>query len=291
MEPKTALVTGGSRGLGLATAKELARQGWRLVITARDQADGDAAAAEIRAVAPAARVEAWPLDLASQGSVRAFAERYLASDLPLHLLLENAGIIAQKERQLNDAGLEMQFAVNHLGHFLLTELLLERLKASAPARIVVVSSTMHIEGVGPGKPPRFEFDNLDGHRDWDGMVFYRNSKLANMWFTYALARRLEGTGVTVNSLCPGFVPATAVPRATGFEYVLFRYVFPWLPGARTVDQAAKHIGWVSTAPELEGVSGKFYADLKERPSSDRSYDQALQEQLWTVSEELVGAHA
>lgn len=289
---QVALVTGGNRGLGFATAERLARAGYRLVITARSASDGEKAASRIRASVPGADVEALALDLARRGSVRAFARDWHASGRPLHLLVLNAGIIAQDHLERSEDGLELQFATNHLGHFLLTNLLRDVLEASAPARIVVVSSTMHIEGTGPGKGPAFDFDDLDAHAGpYDGMVAYRNSKLANMWFTYALHRRLAGTGVTVNALCPGFVPATATVKATGLQYVLFRYVFPWVPMARTVDQASKHIAWVATAPELDGRSGGFYADLAERRSSDLSYDEALQERLWAVSERLVEAPA
>ena len=181
----------------------------------------------------------------------------------------------------------MQFATNHLGHFLLTTLLEERLVASAPARVVVVSSTMHIPGGCPGKGPIFDFEDLDGHKGgYDKFVAYRNSKLANMWFAYALHRRLADRGVTVNALCPGFVPETAVPNARGLDWFLMRWVYPWMPFARTVERSSDHMAWVATSPELEGISGKFFADKAERPSSDLSHDQALQERLWQVSLDL-----
>ncbi|MEQ1502197.1 MAG: SDR family NAD(P)-dependent oxidoreductase [Myxococcota bacterium] len=288
MTARVALVTGGSRGLGRATAERLARAGYQVVLTARSAGDGAAAAAAIRAAVPGSTVEAMALDLASTSSVRAFADQWHRRGLPLHLLLNNAGIIAPATRAVNADGLELQFATNHLGHFLLTRLLEDVLVASAPARVVVVSSTVHIEGVGPGKGPRFEWDNLDAHRDWDAMTFYRNSKLANVWFTYALARRLASRGVTVNALCPGFVPETAVATATGLQYLMFRFVLPWVPQARTVEVASGHIAFVATDPSLDGVTGRFFADSAERRSSDASYDPALQEQLWTVSESLTG---
>lgn len=284
---KVALVTGGNRGLGFATATRLARAGYHVVITARRVDEGARAAAELRRAVPGARVEAMPLDLASRGSVHAFVASWRERGLPLHLLLANAGIIAQDHLERSEDGLEMMFATNHLGHFLLITLLRDALVASAPARVVVVSSTMHIEGTGPGRGPAFDFDDLDAHGPYDGMVAYRNSKLANMWFTYALARRLAGTGVTVNALCPGFVPETATVKATGLQYVMFRYVFPWLPQARSVEQASAHIAWVATAAELEGRTGGFYADGAARDSSAASYDEALQERLWEASERLV----
>lgn len=286
-QKQVAIVTGGNRGLGLATAKKLAARGFHVVLTARDERAGAAAVDEIRRDVPGARLDAMTLDLASLASVRSFAAAFRARRLPLHLLVENAGLIAAERLERSADGLEIQFATNHLGHFLLTRLLEDLLVASAPARVVVVSSSMHIPGSGPGKGPDFDYENLDASKSYDPMVFYRNSKLANVWFAYALARRLEGRGVTVNALCPGFVPATGVDRAQGLQRLLFRFVFPWLPQARTVEQAATHMTWVATAPELEGVTGKFLVDRAARPSSEESYDVAKQERLWRFSEEAV----
>jgi NAD(P)-dependent dehydrogenase (short-subunit alcohol dehydrogenase family) len=283
---KVALVTGGGRGLGLATAKKLGAAGYHVVVTARDLASGEATAAAIRAAGGSA--EAMSLDLASLRSVRAFAEAYRKKGLPLHLLHLNAGLMAFSPTiEKNEDGLEMQFATNHLGHFLLERELEDVLVGSAPARVVVVSSTMHIPGQGPGKGPDFDYDNLRGEKYYDAMSFYRNSKLANVWFAYALSRRLSGKGVTVNALCPGFVPATGVASVKGFQRFLFKYVFPLMPNARTVEQASDHIVWVATAPELAAVTGKFFADKKERRSSDESYDVAKQEKLWDFSERFV----
>jgi NAD(P)-dependent dehydrogenase (short-subunit alcohol dehydrogenase family) len=287
---KVALVTGANRGLGLAASTRLARAGYRVVLTARDLRAGEATAEAIRREVPGAVLDVMALDLASLASVRAFAQAYRERGLPLHLLLNNAGLLTTDALARSADGHELCFATNHLGHFLLTKLLEDVLVASAPARVVVVSSTMHIEGSGPGRGPAIDFgsdDLFDASQPYDGMIAYRNSKLANMWFSYALARRLVGTGVTVNALCPGFVPSTAVPTATGMRYLLFRFVFPWVPAARTVDAAAEHIAWVATAPELDGVSGRFYTDKAERRSSEPSYDEALQERLWALSERLV----
>lgn len=288
---RVAVVTGGNRGLGLASARKLARAGYHVVLAVRDAKAGAVVAREIAAEIPGAEADAMALDLASLGSVDAFVAAFRARGLPLHLLLCNAGLIASETLKTNEDGLEIQLATNHLGHFHLVTSFRDVLERSAPARVVVVSSTVHIAGTGPGKGPDFDYDNLAGQKSYDPMVFYRNSKLANVWFTYAMARRLEGTGVTVNALCPGFVPETAVPTAKGLQRVLFRWVFPLLPAARTVEQGATHIAWVCTAPELEGVTGKFFADQKERASSEESHDVAKQERLFTWSEQRVNARA
>ncbi len=283
---KVALVTGGNRGLGLVTAKKLGAAGYHVVVTARDLASGEAVADAI--VAAGGSAQAMRLDLSSPPSIRAFAKAYRETGLPIHLLHLNAGLMAfAKEIETNEAGFEKQFATNHLGHFLLERELEDVVVRSAPARIVVVSSTMHIPGQGPGKGPDFDFGNLRGEKYYDAMTFYRNSKLANVWFSYALSRRLEGKGVTVNALCPGFVPETGGASTKGFQRFLFKYVYPLVPNAKTAAQAAEHIVFVATSPSIEGVTGKFFADSKERPSSDESYDVAKQEKLWDFSERAV----
>jgi NAD(P)-dependent dehydrogenase (short-subunit alcohol dehydrogenase family) len=286
-EKKVAIVTGGNRGLGLATAKKLARSGYHVVLAARDEAATAAAADELRREIPGAEADAMRLDLSSLASVRAFADAFRARGLPLHLLLNNAGLIGRDQLQKSGDGLEIQLATNHLGHFLLTRLLEDILVRSAPARVVVVASQVHAPGNGPGKGPDFDYDNLDGSKYYDSMVFYRNSKLANVWFTYALARRLEGKGVTVNALCPGFVPETGATNAKGMQRFLMRFVFPLMPFARSVERASTHMTWVATAPELANVTAKFFVDQKEHPSSPESHDVAKQERLWDFSERTI----
>jgi NAD(P)-dependent dehydrogenase (short-subunit alcohol dehydrogenase family) len=285
---KVALVTGGNRGLGLATAKRLGAAGYHVVLTARELASGEAAAESIRVAGGSA--QAMRLDLSSPPSVRAFAKAYRETGLPIHLLHLNAGLMAYGTAvETNEEGLELQFATNHLGHFLLERELENVVLRSAPARIMVVSSSMHIPGTGPGKGPDFDYDNLRGEKSYDAMLFYRNSKLANMWFAYALSRRLKGKGVTVNALCPGFVPETAAAGTKGFQRLLFKYVFPLLPNARTADQASMHLARIATDPAFDGVTGKFFADGKEGKSSDESYDVAKQDRLWDFSERAIGA--
>ncbi len=290
-EKKVAIVTGGNRGLGLGTATKIAAEGYHVIIACRDVRAGNEAADAIRRDVPKANVEAMRLDLASLASVREFAEAYRARGLPLHLLVNNAGLIAFEKAEKSTDGYEMQFATNHLGHFLLTTLLEDVLVRSAPARVVVVSSQMHKPKFGPGKGPDFRWENVDAHEYYEAMTFYRNSKLANMWFTYALSRRLADKGVTVNALCPGFVPATGVAAAKGFNWFLFRFVFPLMPQSRTIDVATTHMAWVATSPALEGVTGKFYTDSKEITSSEESLEVSKQERLWTESLAMIARAA
>jgi NAD(P)-dependent dehydrogenase (short-subunit alcohol dehydrogenase family) len=233
MTGKTVVITGGNSGIGLETAVALARAGAKTLITARDAARGEAAVADIRARSGSAAVELVVFDLGSIASVRAGAADILARCDRIDVLLNNAGIVLSDRRETVD-GIEATFGVNHLGPFLLTELLLDRIKASAPARIVNVASTAH-KGARKG----LDFDDLQSTRSYGGMQVYSKSKLANIYFTTELARRLEGTGVTVNCLHPGTV-ATGYGRdgdASGVLAFGLKVIKPFIigpaKGART----------------------------------------------------------
>ncbi|MEE8346831.1 MAG: SDR family oxidoreductase, partial [Dehalococcoidia bacterium] len=202
MQGKTVLITGANSGIGKETAVALARAGATVVFTSRDPKKGEQAAADIRRRS-GTDVTLMPLDLASFTSIRALAETFLQRYEKLHLLINNAGLVLS-ERTETEQGFETTFGVNHLGHFLLTKLLLDRIKASAPARIVNVASGAH-RRVGGG----LDFDDLQSTNGYSAFRVYGRSKLANIYFTRELARRLQGTGVTVNALHPGVV-------ATGF---------------------------------------------------------------------------
>ena len=205
---KTVLITGGNAGLGLETAVALAALGDSVTITARDPARGEAARAEIVERSGSETVEVMALDLASTASIRSFAAAFLDTHPRLHVLVNNAGLILSERTETED-GFETTFGVNHLGHVLLTDLLLDRLKASAPARIVVVASDAHkfaLDGL--------KFDDLQCHGHYWSYRVYGRSKLANIYFMRALAKRLEGTGVTVNAVHPGSV-ATRFGRHHG----------------------------------------------------------------------------
>ena len=282
---RVAMITGGNSGIGFATARKLAAKGFHVIMASRNQQTSAQAIARIKADQPNASVESIPLDLASFASVRQCAAAFQANGYPLHMLINNAGgAIQGKQASFTIDGFEMTFGTNHLGHFLLTNLLLEDLKRSAPARVITVSSQRHIPGYGGGKGAQFDWDNLKGEKFYDSAVFYNNSKLANVWFTYELQRRLESTGVTSNAVCPGFVPeAIGDRRTSAFDRLLYRRILPLMPFARTLDQASSSYLLVATDPQWEGVGGKFITDGKERLSSDESYDEAKARKLWDLS--------
>jgi retinol dehydrogenase-12 len=289
-EKKVAIVTGAARGLGLLTARKLATRGYRVVLTARDVKAGQAAVAEIRTAVKGAQLECLELDTSSLQSVRAFVEAFQALGLPLHLLVNNAGIMSMKQQpEFSVDGFEITMATNAVGPFLLTHLLLPDLRRAAPSRIVIVASSMHIAGVGKGPGPDFDWNNLNAEKSFHPVVAYRNSKLALMWFTYELSRRLEGTGVSVNAVCPGFVPATLVRhQPNAFARFLFRFVLPLMSSSRSPEQGTDNTIYAATSPELEGVSGKFLMDCAERRSSDDSYDRAKAERWWSTASSLCG---
>jgi retinol dehydrogenase-12 len=283
--PRVAMITGGNSGIGFATARKLAAKGFHVIMASRNQQTSAQAIARIRADQPNASVESIPLDLASFASVRQCAAAFKAQGSLLHVLINNAGgAIKGKQAQFTADGFELTFGTNHLGHFLLTNLLLDELKRSAPARVITVSSQRHIPGYAGGPGAKFDYDNLKGEKFYDSAVFYNNSKLANMWFTYELQRRLTGSGVTSNAVCPGFVPeAIGDRRASPFDRLLYRKILPRMPFARSLDQASSSYMFAATDPSLERVGGKFIVDGKERRSSDESYDEARARRLWELS--------
>ncbi|WP_423225676.1 SDR family oxidoreductase [Candidatus Amarolinea aalborgensis] len=283
--PRVAMITGGNSGIGFATATKLAAHGFHVIMASRNQQTSAQAIARIRARQPDARVESIPLDLASFASVRQCAVAFQAKGYPLHVLINNAGgSIPGKQARFTADGFEMTFGTNHLGHFLFTNLLLDNLTRSAPARVITVSSQLHNPQYAGGKPPDFDYDNLKGEKYYDANVFYRNSKLANMWFTYELQRRLTGTGVTSNAVCPGFVPEAIADRRTSpVERFLYKQILARMPFARSLEQASTSYMIAATDPGLEGVGGKFIVDGKERRSSEESYDEQKARRLWDAS--------
>ncbi len=280
---RVAIVTGGNRGLGIATVEKLARRGFHVVLTARK--DGEAAAAAVKARVPDARVQSLPLDLASFASIRAFADAFHRLGLPLHLLVNNAGLMNTDPVPARTAeGFELTLGTNHLGHFLLTHLLLGDLERSAPSRVVVLSSAMHRKGVGPGPGPDFDYDNLNAEKSFHPTVAYRNSKLANVWFVRELARRLKGKDVAVLAVNPGWVPATiAETQASPLQRFLFRRVYPLFPFTRTVDQAADNTVYAATDPALQAQSGGYFEDQHPGIVSDEAQDDAKARRLWEAS--------
>jgi retinol dehydrogenase-12 len=289
-QERVAMITGGNSGIGFATATKLAAKGYLVLLASRNQQSSRQAIARIQGVYPQAVVASLPLDLSSLASVRACAADFKARGLPLHILINNAGgAVPGKQASFTVEGFEMTFGTNHLGHFLLTNLLLDDLKRSAPARVITVSSELHNPEYARGPAVDFDYDNLKGEKYYQPQVFYRNSKLANMWFAYELQRRLGGTGVTSNAVCPGFVPAAiGARRNSAVEQFFYEKIMARMPFARSLEQASASYLIAATDPAFEGLGGKFIVDGKEKASSKDSYDEEKARRLWERSEEWCG---
>ena len=280
MTGRTVLVTGGTGGIGKATDAGLAALGAHVAITGRDRRRAEQAAADIRAAGGPA-VDVFVADMSSQAEVRRLAADVLTGLPRLDVLVNNVGGFWNSRRVTAD-GLEHTFALNHLAPFLLTHLLLERLKDNAPARVVTVSSGAQAMG-------RIDFADLQGERTYSGQRAYNQSKLANVLFTYELARRLEGSAVTANVLHPGVVRTAFGAEDPGtVQRLLLPLVRPFM---RTPEQGAATSIHLATAPELDGVSGQYFANSRPRRSAKRSYDEDVAARLWNVSSELTGISA
>jgi NAD(P)-dependent dehydrogenase (short-subunit alcohol dehydrogenase family) len=281
MTGKTVLITGGTGGIGRAAATALASMGARVGITGRDRTRAGEAAAAIARESGNPGVDVFVGDLSSQAEVRRLAAEVLATYPRLDVLLNNVGGFWAHRHETAD-GLEHTFALNHLAPFLLTSLLQDRLIASAPARIVTVSSGAQSMGT-------IDFDDLMGERKYSGQDAYNRSKLANVMFTYELARRLEGTGVTANALHPGVTNtafSTEDPARAFAPIVALMRPFMKSP-ARGADTAV----YLASSAEVEGVTGRYFADRKAKTSNPSSYDTATTARLWQVSAALVGLPA
>nr|XP_056712509.1 retinol dehydrogenase 14 [Euleptes europaea] len=289
MEGKTVIITGANSGLGRAAAAELLRQHARVILACRDRGRAEEAARELRAELGLCsrgggecrgELLVREVDLASLRSVRRFCQQVLQEQPRLDVLINNAGIFQCPYTKTED-GFEMQFGVNHLGHFLLTNLLLGLLKSSAPSRIVVVSSALYKYG-------EINFDDLNSELSYNKSFAYSRSKLANLLFARELARRLEGTGVTVNALHPGIVrtnlgrhihiPLLVKPLLNLVSWAFFRSP---LEGAQTSI-------YLASSPEVEGVSGKYFGNCKEQPLLPKATDDLVARKLWDISEVMVG---
>lgn len=275
MAGKACLVTGGTGGIGFVAARELARRGAQVTIAGRDRQRGEAAMAAIAAASGRTDVRFLPADLSDQSQVRTLASTVIAETPRLDVLLNNAGGLFGR-RQRSADGLEMTFALNHLSYFLLSHLLVPALEAAPSARIVNVASAAH-------KGVTLDFDDLQAEEKYDRWLAYKRSKLANIMFTYELARRLEGRGVTVNALHPGFV-ATDIGVRHGFIPG-----FLWWIGklsAISPEEGAQTSIYLASAPEVEGVTGQYFSRCRPKRSSEASYDRAAAIRLWDVSANL-----
>jgi NAD(P)-dependent dehydrogenase (short-subunit alcohol dehydrogenase family) len=243
-----------------------------VIVAGRDEVRAQATVAQIKSGAGSSNVDFLLADLSVQSQVRQLAEDFKSRYERLDVLVNNAGAIYFR-RQVSADGIEMNFALNHLVYFLLTDLLLDTLKASAPARIVNVASNSHYG-------QHLDFENLELKRGYNPMRAYGRSKLANLYFTYELACRLEGTGVTVNAMHPGFV-ATNMAANNGW---LVRLLLPLIHrNSLTPEQGASTAVYLACSPDLEGVTGKYFVREREVASDPASYDQSAAERLWEVS--------
>jgi retinol dehydrogenase 14 len=272
---KICLVTGGNSGIGKATAVGLAKMGATVVIVSRSKEKGEAAVVDITAKSGNKNVELMLADLSSQDSIHKLAKELKARHERLHVLINNAGVYLTKRITTPD-GFELTFAVNHLGPFLLTNLLLDILKAGAPSRIVNVTSDAH-------NGAKMNFDDLQGEKRFSGWQAYSQSKLAMILFTRELAKKLESTGVTVNSAHPGVVRTHFAKNNGGVVALGFRFLGLFFISPET---SAKRILYVATSPDLEGVTGKYFTKMHEARSSPESYDDDSAKRLWQVSEQL-----
>jgi retinol dehydrogenase-12 len=277
MQGKVCLVTGATAGIGLVTARELARKGARVILVGRATERCSRAAEEIRALTGSTAVEWLVADLSSQADVRRLADQVRSRWPRLDVLVNNAGGIFIKRQESAD-GIEMTFALNHLSYFLLTCLLLPVLEQSAPARIVSVASEAH-RGVS------IAFDDIEGKTRFGGWRAYQRSKLANLLFTYELARRLGGKRVTANALHPGFV-RTTIFREPGLVGWLLRRAADVI--ALSPEAGAKTSVYLASSQEVAGTSGQYFDKEKPRESSPQSHDLIAGERLWRLSEEMTG---
>ncbi|HBE29591.1 MAG TPA: short-chain dehydrogenase [Ktedonobacter sp.] len=280
LEGKICFVTGSTSGIGKVTARELADRGATVVLVSRNRAKGEAMQAEIKQATGNQHVDLLVADLSLLEDVRRLAAEFQQTHRHLHLLVNNAGC-AYPRRTLTSEGLEATLAVNYLAPFLLTELLLDTLKASAPARIVNVSSAQHTNA-------SIEFDNLQSEKKYANLRSYNQAKLALLLWTYELARRLEGTGVTVNALHPGITATNFPSGMTGAAAWVMRLSKPFL---LTPEKGAQTTLYLATSPNVEGVTGKYFVKSQETKSSNGSYDQTVGSRLWEVTEQLVARSA
>lgn len=283
MQGKTVVITGGNAGIGKEAAVGLAELGARVVITSRNEERGRAAWKEIVDRSGNTDVEVMALDLASFRSIRAFAGELHDRVDHLDVLVDNAGLILRRRTETEE-GFEATFGINHLGHFLLTDLLLDRLKASAPSRVVVVASSAH-ESAKRG----LDFDDLQSERSYRWAKVYGKSKLANIYFARELAQRLEGTGVTSNSLHPGFVRSEfgrggdlGTLYGFGIKYLAAPFAISPAKGALTTI-------YVASSPEVEGATGGYYDKCKLASPTAVAQDDGAARRLWDVSEQLVAS--
>ena len=277
MGGKTALITGGTSGIGKATAVALAAMGADVVVVGRNRERGEVALEEIKSQSHSESVELMLADLSVQDEVRGLAGAFLERYDRLDVLANNAGLVQSKRTETADR-IETTLAVNHLAPFLLTNLLLDRLKQSAPSRVITVSSEAQRWG-------DMDFDDLQSTQKYRGFPVYGMTKLANIMFTYELAERLKGTFVTANCLHPGAVGTNFGKNNGGPMTLFFRAAKPFM---RSPEQGADTLIWLASSPDVEGVSGTYFSDRKEIEAKKIAHDPPTRRRLWEISEDLTG---
>ncbi|KAF4088074.1 hypothetical protein AMELA_G00078590 [Ameiurus melas] len=272
LDGKTVVITGANTGIGKETAIDLAKRGMRVIIACRDMEKADEAAKEIAEVSGNQNVVCKKLDLANSNSIREFAQNINSEEKQLNILINNAGVMACPHSKTAD-GFEMQIGVNHMGHFLLTFLLIDLLKRSAPARIVTVSSMAHKWGT-------INLDDINSEKSYDKSKAYSQSKLANVLFTRCLAKKLQGTGVTTYVLHPGVVQTELWRHMNRPQQAAIWLIKPF---TKTSVQGAQTTIYCAVAPELETKSGNYYSDCAPANCSSAAMDDEMAQRLWDLS--------
>jgi len=273
MEGKICIITGANSGIGKATAIDLAKMNATIVMMCRSKERGEEAQKEIIELTGNKKVDLFLCDLSSQESIRKFVSEFKSKYQKLHILINNAGVMLSK-RGVSVDGFEMNFAVNHLAPFLLTNLLLDALKNSAPSRIINVSSAAH-------RMAKMDFDDLQSEKmKYRLMKIYGASKLALMLFSYELSRRLEGTSVTVNTLHPGLVNTNLGQDQSSFSQGFGKLFF------KKPEKGAETSIYLASSQEVEGITGKYFAKKQQKQSSEESYNEDYAKRLWKLSAEM-----
>ena len=268
MENRTVLVTGATDGIGKETALQLARMGANVLIHGRNEDKGAKVLEELKLNAGEGKFSFYKADFSSLAEVKHMADEIKRNQAKLHVLINNAGNL-YKERKISADGYEMTFAVNYLAPFLLTQLLLDLLKLSAPARIVNVASSAHMS------VKNVDLDNLQGERGYNPFTAYSLSKLGNVLFSQSLAKKLAGTGVTVNSLHPGVVATKLLRKSYDMDGI-------------SMAEGARTSVYLASSHEVEGVTGKYFQNQRERLASEISQNKKLQDSFWNISLEMIG---
>ncbi|HTC33810.1 MAG TPA: SDR family oxidoreductase [Bryobacteraceae bacterium] len=278
MQGKTVVITGGTSGIGQVAGEALAKMGARIVLVARSKSRGEAALSRLQAIGPGRKHDVHYGDLSRLTEMRRVAKEIAAAETRIDVLINNAGAMFDK-RQVTEDGLELTFATNHLSYFVMTHLLSERLITSAPSRVINTSSNAHYRGT-------MDFDNLEYEHDYKAFPAYSRSKLCNVLFTRVLARRLNGTGVTANSLHPGFVKTRFGDESggrTAFAIRLMKMLF-----AISLEKGAETIIYLASSNEASKSNGLYFYQCKPVEPSKLAQDDAVADRLWQLTGKIAG---